>query len=320
MSFCPKCGTQIPEGANACPNCGQNLTAAPSGLSIQIIKNVFGVLSKKPIMLLGISLLCTLLTFVAGILGGPVPLIGFALGLVLELGMAWIYLDGYRGQEVKVDSLFDGFKNFKRSFCVMGWRKLVVFLWTIVPMVLGGIVAYIFCKAVFSQLLGNLKNLIFGGLGRSSYYGYSYGYGGYDFDDLMGGMPSGVITALLVIGGIVLVGGIITGFVFYCIKTYTYSVVPYIIRDDNETKPLDVARKSANMTNGYKGKMFLTDLLIVICIAIVNGLLSALGYIPGVGFLFTIIATAVSVLIGLFTPLFFGLVRAAWYVEITKNR
>ncbi|MBR3641981.1 MAG: hypothetical protein IKN57_00590, partial [Parasporobacterium sp.] len=71
-------------------------------------------------------------------------------------------------------------------------------------------------------------------------------------------------------------------------------------------------------TNGYKGKMFLTDLLICLCIFVPALVLGLLGLIPYVGIIFTIIYVLFMLVVAIFAPLFLGLVRAAWYEEITN--
>ena len=289
-------------------------------MSIQVIKNAWAVITKKPIKLWGISLLGVLLTTLGSLLGGPVPIIAIAVTMMVELSMAWIYLDGYRGKEVKVEQVFDGFKDYKRSFCVMGWRKLVVFIWTIVPMVIGGAVAYILGKAAFAQVLAYLKQFIGSLLSGYGYsYGYGYGYDSYGFNNISG-FDRGIMMVFGVLAVIALVAGIITGIVFYCIKSYAYAVVPYIVRDDATTNAFDVAKKSVAMTNGYKGKMFLTDVIIVVIIAIVEGILGAFGAIPYIGFIFNLAAAAVGVVVAGLTPVFMGLVRAAWFEEINKGQ
>ena len=242
--FCPNCGSEIQQGAGFCPNCGFSLTGAPAAtaassgggnLSIEIMKRAFRVILKKPFRLWGLSLLCALLQILAFVFGGPVMAIGLAVGLVLTLGMEWIYLDGYRGDEVESKQLFEPFKNFWRSFAGMGWRELWLLLWSMIPF---------------------------------------------------------------------------AGMVFGVIKAYAYQLTPFILRENDEISAQDALRESINRTNGFKGRMFLTDLLI----------LALLGLIPYVGILFKIIYVLCSLVIAVFGPLYCGLVRAAWYEEITNGQ
>lgn len=247
--FCPNCGSQLPDGAGFCSNCGYSITGAAaaraprqSNLSIEIIKRAFQVVLKKPFRLWGLSLLCGLLSLIAYFLGGPVLAIGFCVSLVLNLGMEWIYLDGYRGEEVGSNQLFEPFKNFWKAFAGMGWRELWLLLWGMIPF---------------------------------------------------------------------------AGFVFLVIKTYSYLLTPFILRE-GEMTPQEALKESIRRTNGYKGKMFLTDLLICLCIFVPALILGLLGLIPYVGIVFTIIYVLFMLVVAIFAPLYLGLVRAAWYEEITN--
>lgn len=104
----------------------------------EVYAQVFSILMKKPIRLWGISLLGGLLGFVAGILFS-VPLgLSLAIGMLLETGMVMVFLHGIRGEEVKAVQLFDCFRGWKtigRVLGGMGWRKLWIFLWCLIPIV-----------------------------------------------------------------------------------------------------------------------------------------------------------------------------------------
>ncbi len=253
--FCPNCGSEIQQGAGFCPNCGFSLTGAPAAtagrvsssgsgnLSIEIMKRAFQVILRKPFKLWGISLLCALLEILAYLFGGSVLAIGLAVGLVLSLGMEWIFLDGYRGEEVESKQLFVPFKNFWRSFAGMGWRELWILLWSMIPF---------------------------------------------------------------------------AGVVFGTIKTYAYLLTPFILREDPEISAQDALRESINRTNGYKGRIFLTDLLVALIMVAPSLILTLLGLIPYVGIVFTILNVLYSLVLAAFGPLYLGLIRAAWYEEITN--
>ncbi len=317
MAFCPHCGTQIEDGAQFCPNCGKATVivaaapaaTAPTVKSTDILKRAFSVLAKKPIYLWGLSLLATFLTALSKTLGGAVPLIGIAVALVLEFGMAWVYLEGYRGNEVKVDQIFEGFKNFKHVLAAMGWRAIVVLLWFIVPFAACAGVAFAIGKVAFGGILTMLTNSLtsslMGGYGSSS-FGRNFGRG-------IKGMG-----ALVVIMVILIIAGLIAGLVFYCIKYYAYSLVPYITAEKADLDALNIARESDAKTKGYKGKMFGTDILIVLMIAGVGIVFGIFGKIPAIGGFFAFLGNLVDLCISLVTPLLFGLVRAAWYEEINN--
>jgi len=106
---------------------------APKGFLSDVYSKAFGFLFKKPLLLWGLSLLFTLLTLLA-VTFGVVPIIWLPIILVLELGMANIFLRGYRGQEICSAQLFEGFnKKFFRNAGGMGWKSLWVLIWALIP-------------------------------------------------------------------------------------------------------------------------------------------------------------------------------------------
>ncbi len=102
------------------------------------------------------------------------------------------------------------------------------------------------------------------------------------------------------------------------IKYYSYCFVPYILLTDKEITATEALRKSMRMTKGYKGKMFLADLLIGVGLILVFLILILMGRIPYVGVLFIIILFLVIIAVCLFLPIFSGLVRTAFFDEISK--
>lgn len=247
--FCPNCGTEIPDNADFCISCGFSINGAKAAgkeknISIEILKRAWSVMLKKPITLWGLSLLGALLEIIAFLLGGPVIGIGIACGFVLELGLAWVFLDGYRGKEVNSNQLFEPFKSFWKSFAGMGWRELWILIWSLIPVV---------------------------------------------------------------------------GPVFGVIKGYSYSLTPYILREDGDISATDALKESMKRTEGYKGKMFVTDLLIFVILFVPLLILALLGFIPYVGVVFQVIYALVTLVITAFGGLYTGLVKAAWYEEINDS-
>ena len=96
---------------------------------------VWKVLVQKPFRLWGISLLGVLLTSLGASMA-VIPLLAIAIALLLGLGMARVFLRGYRGEENRVENLFDGFKDgIGRKLGGAAWAELFKFLWGLIPVV-----------------------------------------------------------------------------------------------------------------------------------------------------------------------------------------
>ena len=99
------------------------------------------------------------------------------------------------------------------------------------------------------------------------------------------------------------------------IKGISYSFTPYLLLRKKDISPLDALKRSMEMTKGYRGKIFLTYL---ICYAalIVIGLL--LFLIAKLGTFAVVLAGLIGLVIGIFCPLFFGVLRAAMFTEVVR--
>lgn len=108
----------------------------------------------------------------------------------------------------------------------------------------------------------------------------------------------------------------IVGPIFAMIRMYEYRLVPYILVTEPDVKPADAIKVSKERTMGYKAKMFWADVLVGVAIFVVSLVLGLLCAIPYVGVLFGIILFLFTVAAGVLTPLFMGLIQAAFYEEI----
>ena len=108
------------------------------------------------------------------------------------------------------------------------------------------------------------------------------------------------------------------GIVFAVIRAYEYRLTPYILVTEPEISITDAIKVSAERTRGYKGTMFLADLLVVAAYFSVALTLTLLGMIPYVGILFLISLALFSIAYMALQPLFTGLIQAAFYEEITN--
>lgn len=106
---------------------------------MKIYERAFKVLLKKPLKLWGISLLFSVLTGVlVSLCGVAIPVLGIAVTLLMGTSMLMIFLNGYRGEDVKVVDLFSCFKDWatiKRVVLGLAWMALWIFLWSLIPVV-----------------------------------------------------------------------------------------------------------------------------------------------------------------------------------------
>ena len=107
----------------------------------------------------------------------------------------------------------------------------------------------------------------------------------------------------------------IVGWIFAIIKHYEYALTPYILVTEPDVKATDALKLSKERTDGYKTQMFLADLAPVL-VYVAAFILLALSVIPFIGVLFAIAAVLLFICAGIFLPLFYGLVHAAFYEEI----
>ena len=153
-AVCPRCGApaqaqgQQPQGQQPYgqqPYGQQPYYAAPQppapkqrGLIGTVLINALNVVLSKPIRLWALSLLNMVMTSLSNALS-LIPLLSMSINYNLTLGMAGIFLKGYRREEVQTEELFDGFKHggktFLRNACSLGWKQLLVFLWGLIPIV-----------------------------------------------------------------------------------------------------------------------------------------------------------------------------------------
>lgn len=112
----------------------------------------------------------------------------------------------------------------------------------------------------------------------------------------------------------------IVGIVFGVIRAYEYAFVPYILMTREDVKPTEAIKISKQETMGYKGKMFGADVLLAGIYFAALLLLSLFGAIPYLGVLFKIARFLLILAFGLFSPLFLGILHAAFYVEIQNRR
>jgi len=123
------------------------------GFVPDVFSKSFKFLFQKPILLWGLSLLFSLLAFLAFILG--LPIISIPIILVLQLGMCNIFLCGFRGQQIDSRQLFEGFGKgkFISNAAGMGWMSLWLLIWGFVPVM--GVIKFYSYRFVPYIMLAN---------------------------------------------------------------------------------------------------------------------------------------------------------------------
>lgn len=96
-------------------------------------KAVFAVLKKKPVILVGLTVLYSLIVSLICLFGCAVPIITVPVVLTLGACLDVIFLKGLKGEKVDSNDLFTGFKNFAHVAGGMAWMCLWIFIWSIVP-------------------------------------------------------------------------------------------------------------------------------------------------------------------------------------------
>lgn len=108
------------------------------------------------------------------------------------------------------------------------------------------------------------------------------------------------------------------GIVIGMIRAYEYRLTPYILITEPDVPLTEAIKISKERTNGYKWKMFGADILFYLVIWVVFFILGLLRAIPVLGVLFSIIIMLGMAAVAALSPLFVGLVQAAFYEEITN--
>jgi len=111
----------------------------------------------------------------------------------------------------------------------------------------------------------------------------------------------------------------VVGIVFAIIRVYRYRFVPYIMVHEPEVSITDALAVSTERTKGHKGQMFWGDVLPYVAVGVVSLVLGLFASIPYIGILFGIIQVVFYIAVLLFLPLYLGLVRAAFYEELTNS-
>ncbi len=133
-----------------------------------------------------------------------------------------------------------------------------------------------------------------------------------DFFRVAGGMAW--MCLWLIIWGLIPFAGPIIAL----IKAYSYRFVPFILMTDKDVSATAALKLSIEKTNGYKGKMFVCDLIVYLAIYAAMLLLMLLAQIPYIGGLFMLILFLFMLVVMAILPVFYGLLSAAYYELMPK--
>lgn len=111
----------------------------------------------------------------------------------------------------------------------------------------------------------------------------------------------------------------IVGPIFALIRMYEYRLTPYILVFEPNVPITEAIKISAQKTKGYKLQMWLADFVFVLVIFAANIVLGILCLIPILGILIALAMFLANLVVIALSPLFIGLVQAAFYEEITAT-
>jgi len=112
----------------------------------------------------------------------------------------------------------------------------------------------------------------------------------------------------------------VAGIVFGVMRVYEYRFTPYILMTRPDVSATDAIRVSREETMGSKTRMFWADVLVSLILAAAMFVLWLLARIPFVGVLFWAMLFVLELFTILFLPLFYGVLHAAFYVDIKTAR
>lgn len=102
------------------------------------------------------------------------------------------------------------------------------------------------------------------------------------------------------------------------VRSYEYRLTPYILITEPEVSITDAIKVSSQRTYGYKLKMWGAEVLFYVIIFVAFFILGLLSAIPVLGVLIALATLVAMIAVSLLSPLFLGLVQAAFYEEISN--
>ncbi len=214
----------------------------------------------------GIALLGMLIVSLMGYVPAIGWLISLLVGTIITVGLNGFFLSVYRGDELKVESLFSPFNRYGRVLGGMLWMYLWLFLWAlifIIPMIVVAVIGFVgaFADAGPMALNSFGPGTMHYGMMRDGFYGYGgmYNWGGMipywnniPFLNNLGAFFLNPLWLLLFL----LLGPVI-------VKAYAFFCTPYILADSPDVPAMDAIKLSSKIMKGYKWKLFVTQLTFI---------------------------------------------------------
>lgn len=267
----------------------------------------------------GINLLGGLILAAMGYIPGVGWLLDLLVGTIIMVGMNFFFLNVYRNDQIKVENMFSPFNRYGRVLGGSLWMALWLFLWAlifVIPFVV------IMLASVINTVMSSID---FSGLNSLQ---------GYRAPDMT---PEQVFSIFLNPLWLLLYLLLIP----MIIKTYSYFGTRYILADSPNIGAIEALTLSKKMMNGYKWKLFVTQLSFILwflpmigatvlfCLSI-NPLISAMSsgpfwmfslFTPGLGMIgIAILLALVQVLLGIFyiSP-YYSAAMAGFYDEVKEQ-
>lgn len=112
----------------------------------------------------------------------------------------------------------------------------------------------------------------------------------------------------------------LAGIVFAVIRGYEYAFVKYLVYEREDLPAVKLKEESKKMTNGYKGKMFLIDLIMFFAVVLGGVILFLLGLIPYVGYVFIALLIIYVLCALIFIPPLVNIVHAEIYLTVKGEK
>jgi uncharacterized membrane protein len=210
----------------------------------------------------GIALLGMLIVWAVNYIPAVGGIIYLLVGLIIVVGLNGFFISVYRGNELKVESLFSPFNRYGRVLGGMLWMYLWLFIWAlifIVPMIIVGVAG--FANAFAHAGPAALQSYGPAQMGMMNGYGYGgmQGWGAmvpyFNNMPFLNGLGAFFLNPLWLLL-FLLLGPVI-------VKAYSFFCTPYILADSPDVHATDAIRLSSKIMAGYKWKLFVTQLTFI---------------------------------------------------------